>query len=71
MWTIGIARTGNMIGLTADALAALPPSERAARLDTACRKLTQAGAHYVADGVADCIPPIDAIEERLARGERP
>ena len=71
MWTIGIARTGNMIGLTAEELAALPATEQAARLDAARRKLSKAGAHYVADAVADCIPLVDAIEERLAKGERP
>ena len=71
MWTIGIARTGNMIGLTAEELAALPATEQAARLDAARRKLSEAGAHYVADAVADCIPLVDAIEERLAKGERP
>ncbi len=71
MWTIGIARTGNMIGLTAEELAALPAAERGARLDAALRKLSEAGAHYVADAVADCMPLVDAIEERLARGARP
>jgi phosphonoacetaldehyde hydrolase len=71
MWTIGIARTGNMIGLTAEEFAALPSAEQAARLDAARRQLTEAGAHYVADAVADCIPLVEQIEERLARGERP
>ncbi|HXM40578.1 MAG TPA: phosphonoacetaldehyde hydrolase [Bryobacteraceae bacterium] len=71
MWTIGIARTGNMIGLTAEGFAALPATEQAVRLDTAHRKLSGAGAHYVADAVADCIPLVDAIEERLEKGERP
>jgi phosphonoacetaldehyde hydrolase len=71
MWTIGIARTGNMIGLTAEEFAALPSAEQAARLDHARRKLTEAGAHYVADAVADCIPLVEQIGERLARGERP
>lgn len=70
MWTIGIARTGNMIGLTAEDFAALPATEQAARLDAARRKLSQAGAHYVADAVADCIALVDAIEERLAKGQR-
>jgi len=70
MWTIGIARTGNMIGLTAEDFAALPAGKQAARLDTARRKLNEAGAHYVADAVADCLPLIDRIEERLAKGER-
>jgi phosphonoacetaldehyde hydrolase len=71
VWTIGTARTGNMIGLTAEDFACLSAAERAARLDAARRKLREAGADYVADAVADCIPLIDAIEERLARSERP
>ena len=71
MWTIGIARTGNMIGLTAEELAALPAGEQAARMDAARRKLIEAGAHYVADAVADGLPPIDRIEQRLASGDRP
>ncbi len=71
MWTIGIARTGNMIGLNTGDLAALPAAEKAARLDTARRELSHAGSHYVADAVADCIPLIDEIAERLAKGKRP
>ena len=35
------------------------------------KKLERAGAHYVVDSVADLMPVIGAIEERLARGERP
>jgi phosphonoacetaldehyde hydrolase len=71
MWTVGVARTGNEVGLTAEEFAALPCAEQAARLDTARRKLSAAGAHHVADAVTDCIPLIDAIEERLGKGERP
>ncbi len=71
MWTVGIVRTGNMVGLTADEFTALPPAEQSAALETGRRRLTRAGAHYVMDGVVDCVPIVDAIEERLAKGERP
>ncbi|HTT62453.1 MAG TPA: phosphonoacetaldehyde hydrolase [Bryobacteraceae bacterium] len=71
MWTVGIARTGNMLGLAAEELTALPATERAARLDAARRRLSEAGAHYVADAIADCTPAVDAIESRLAKGDRP
>jgi len=71
MWTIGLARTGNLIGLTAEELAALPAAAQANRLDAARRQLREAGAHYVADAVADSIALVEAIDERLARGERP
>ncbi|HLY20564.1 MAG TPA: phosphonoacetaldehyde hydrolase [Bryobacteraceae bacterium] len=69
MWTVGVARTGNMIGLTAEEFAALPAVEHAARLDAATRQLREAGAHYVIGGVSEL--ELDPIEERLARGERP
>jgi phosphonoacetaldehyde hydrolase len=71
MWTVGVARTGNMIGLTEQQLAALPPGEQAARTSAARRKLSDAGAHYTIDAVADFCPLLQQIEERLAKGERP
>jgi phosphonoacetaldehyde hydrolase len=71
MWTVGITRTGNMLGLTAEEFQALPAVERTARLDSARNKLTEAGAHFVAEAVAECIPLVDAVEERLAKSERP
>jgi phosphonoacetaldehyde hydrolase len=70
-WTVAVAMTGNAVGLKPDALAALPVEERASRRDRAVRELTRTGAHYVIDSVADLLPVIDAIEGRLARGERP
>src|ERR1700691_514718 len=54
-WTIGIARTGNMVGLSAEDFAAL----------------SAAGAHEVIDAVGDCEAALDAIEARIRNGERP
>lgn len=70
-WTVGIALTGNAFGLTPEETAALPPDEFAAMRAAAVAKLTTCGAHYVIDSVAQIDPVIDAIEGRLARGERP
>lgn len=70
-WTIGIARTGNMIGLSAEDLGALAFEEKRSRLEDARIKLLTAGAHEVVDAVADCEVAIEAIEARLGRGERP
>jgi len=69
MWTIGIARTGNMIGLTAEEFAALPTEEQTARLEAVRHQFGEAGAHYVIDSVDQFDP--DPIEHRLAQGERP
>ena len=71
MWTIGVARTGNEIGLTEAEVAALPAEVLRSKLDRAYERMRQAGAHYVADGLADCDPILDDISARLARGERP
>jgi phosphonoacetaldehyde hydrolase len=70
-WTVGVALTGNAFGLTPEDTAALAPADFAARRAEAMAQLTQAGAHYVIDSVAAIDPVIDAIEGRLARGERP
>lgn len=71
LWTIGVARTGNMVGLSAEDFAALAPAEKAARIENARRQLAAAGAHEVIDAVAECEPALDAIEARMRAGERP
>jgi phosphonoacetaldehyde hydrolase len=53
VWTVGVAASGNGVGLTAEALAALDPTERRARIDAARADLLAAGAHVVIDTVAD------------------
>lgn len=71
VWTIGVARTGNMVGLSAEDFSALTLADRAARVENARRQLAAAGAHEVIDAVADCESAIEAIEERIRRGDRP
>jgi phosphonoacetaldehyde hydrolase len=71
MWTVGLAMSGNEIGLPLAELRALPAGERESRRQRAYTRMRQSGAHYVVDSIADLIPCLDAIEDRLARGERP
>ena len=71
MWTIGLARTGNEMGMTEAEVEALEPEVRAAKLERAYQRMYHAGAHYVVDGIGDAPPLIDEINARLARGERP
>jgi phosphonoacetaldehyde hydrolase len=71
VWTVGVARTGNMIGLSAEDFAVLTSAERASRLESARAALSAAGAHEVIDAVADCELAISAIEGRIRKGERP
>jgi phosphonoacetaldehyde hydrolase len=53
VWTVGIAASGNGVGLSREALDALSTTERAARIARARQALTDAGAHAVIDTVAD------------------
>ena len=71
MWTVGLAMSGNEIGLPLAELAALDPEDRERRRQRAYTRLRQAGAHYVIDSLADVVPCLDDIEARIARGERP
>jgi len=71
MWAIGLAKTGNEMGLTETQIAVLTAGEKAARLARAYGRMKDAGAHYVVDGISDVMPALDEINVRLARGERP
>ncbi len=71
MWTIGLARTGNEMGLTEAQVAALDADTRQARLDRAYKRMHQTGAHFVVDAISDVPAVLDAINLRLAAGERP
>lgn len=71
MWTVGLAMSGNEIGLTLSELQALDPEDRARKRKRAYARLHQTGAHYVIDTLADLPPILDRIDERLARGEKP
>ena len=70
-WAVGVAQTGNMIGMTEEQWRALPQDTQAVRLQDAHRKLLDAGAHYVIDTLAEIDPIIDQIDLRLEAGDRP
>ncbi len=71
MWTIGLAKTGNEIGLNEAEITELPTDELSRKLDRARSRMYQAGAHYVVDSIADVLPLLDEIENGLARKEKP
>jgi phosphonoacetaldehyde hydrolase len=70
-WTIGIALSGNLAGLSADELAALSAPDRDALRRRASAALNAAGAHIVIDSLAELGPALDRIEAALAAGARP
>jgi phosphonoacetaldehyde hydrolase len=71
MWTIGLLRTGNMIGLSLENWEALPAFDQQAALTRAQAAMREHGAHYVTESVADALPILDEIEARIAQGDKP
>lgn len=71
MWTIGLAMTGNELGLNEAEIKKLDPKVREQKRARAYARMAQAGAHYVVDAITDVPPLLDAINARLARGEKP
>lgn len=70
-WTIGIAASGNGVGLSLSDYRALAEPDRRTRLEAAVRSLQAAGADFVVETVAEARPALDEIGRRIARGERP
>jgi phosphonoacetaldehyde hydrolase len=71
MWTIGLAVSGNEVGMTLDEWRALPEAEKRTKRQRAHTRMWQCGAHYVVDTIADIMPCIDDIQARIHRGEAP
>jgi phosphonoacetaldehyde hydrolase len=71
MWTVGIAASGNEVGLSLDAWLSLDDAQRAAIVKPARERLASVGAHFVIDTIADLLPVIDAIEAHLAASVAP
>ena len=71
MWTIGIAKTGNEVGLRESELQRLDPPLLKERLSKAHQRLLHAGAHEVVDSVEQILPVIDRFNQKLKSGKKP
>lgn len=71
MWSVGLAKSGNMIGLSESEYAALEPAEQAALLASARERMAACGAHFVIDSVAELPAVLDRIESLLAQRQTP
>jgi len=70
-WTVGLAKTGNEVGLNLKELNALPADEVKRKVEKAADGLAKAGAHYVVESIADVPAVINEIEQRLRMGDKP
>ncbi len=71
MWTIGISKTGNLLGLTEAEVKAMSRTALLDRIDSAAARLNVAGADYIVESVAALPVVLRQIEARIVNGERP
>ncbi|MFT5788517.1 MAG: phosphonoacetaldehyde hydrolase [Shewanella sp.] len=71
MWTIGIVKTGNAVGMTQAQWQAQTAEQQRTLLTNGRAELLDAGAHYVVDSLADIPEVLLEINACVARGERP
>ncbi len=64
VWSVGVAATGNGIGLSKADFAALPKAEQSQRIQLARQELKNAGAQYVIDTLDELPSLIEALEAR-------
>jgi phosphonoacetaldehyde hydrolase len=62
MWTIGLTKTGNLIGLDAAGWEHLPEEEKQLLLKKAEETMRSAGAHFVAEDLSACDAILSLIE---------
>lgn len=65
MWTIGLSKSGNEVGLSLYEAENADPVWLAQQINSATKKLLNAGADFVVEGVWDCWPILEEIDWRL------
>lgn len=70
-WTVGIAKTGNYVGMTEAEMKSADPKLLQQKVDMARQKMYKAGAHFVIDTTNDLPPVIEQINQRLSLGLHP
>lgn len=71
MWTIGLAMTGNELGLREEEAITLEPADLRARLTEIKARFFAAGAHFVTNGIGQCPEIIEEISVLLRDGVTP
>ena len=71
VWSVGVAATGNQMGLTEEEIEQLDPEEYVERLAKARQSLFKAGAHFVINTMAELPEVVDIINDYLAEGSKP
>ena len=70
-WTVGVALSGNALGLSKEEFQAHCLADQDKLAQKARDEMSAMKPDYVIDTVADLLPVIDAINERISKGEFP
>jgi len=65
MWTIGLTKSGNELGMSFGETEKADPDWLAEKIDLAGEKLLNAGADFVAEGVWDCWATLEEIDQQI------
>jgi len=71
MWTVGVTHTGNEIGYSYEEYKNTPQDDIDAKNKKATRKLLDAGADFVIEGIWEFMPVIEEINTKLENNEKP
>ena len=70
-WTVGLAISGNAMGMTREAVQALSKAELQWQREAIAAEYYRLGAHFVVDGIWETPSVLEEIQRRLACGKRP
>jgi phosphonoacetaldehyde hydrolase len=71
MWSVGVTKTGSELGLSETEVLHTNPQVLKWKVAAAGKKLLEAGAHEVIEGIWEIGGMIDEFNRRLAAGEHP
>jgi len=71
MWTVGITKSGNEVGLTLAETESLSDIELNSLIKAAETKLSEAGAHFIINGIWEAEKVLEQIDENIRKGLKP
>lgn len=71
MWTVGVLLSGSPAGLSLEQYQHLSAAERESIRQRVAAEFGPVQPHYLIDTVADLLPLLEQIEQRLRQGQRP
>jgi len=71
MWVVAVIRSGNEMGFSEMEIHEQNLAEIIKKHNLSERKFKKAGAHYIVNGIWDCLPVLDEISDKILKGNSP